>query len=134
MTASPELIAFLATHEGRCQSCGMHPEKQGGHREGCREGVRRRDESMAATTAAHPGDVEIVDAAIRAACSKGEPFSANSLRHLTDRLDEPAVIGARMRSWLASKRIKRVGDTPSDSPGTHAHRIGLYLPTERWAA
>lgn len=131
---SPELLEYLRSIPERCSFCGFHIEIQG-HRGGCQlTGERLRDEGMDATTEAHPGDVAIVDAAIDAACRKGEPFSANDFRHLVDRVEQPAVIGARIRSWLASKRIKRVGDTPSTSPGTHAHRIGCYVPTERWSA
>lgn len=131
LAAQTELHDFLTTMPGRCPECAWHIEKQG-HARGCsnrNEGQRRGAAGMARASAAHPGDVELVDAAIAKACAIGQPFSANDFRHLVPDLEEPNVIGSQIRSWLSSRRIKRVGDEPSSLPGTHAHRIGLYVPT-----
>ncbi len=125
----PALAKTLRTLPGRCQECAWAPEQQG-HEPGCDnadEPMRRGLAGMARAEVAHPGDVELVDAAIRAACATGEPFSANSLRYLVEQVEQPAVIGARIRAAVTSKRIKRVGDEPSTLTGTHGHRIGRYV-------
>lgn len=128
---TPALLATLATLPGRCLHCGWHTETQG-HHAACvdaDEPLRRGVAGMARTVAAHPADVELVDAAIRAAMATGEPFSANSFRHLVGQVKEPHVIGSRIRAAVASKRIKRVGDEPSSLPNTNGHRIGRYVAT-----
>lgn len=127
---------------GRCTACGLAPIQ--GHRAtsddglivtGCTPsgpvglaiGRHLASVGMARTVEAHPDDAALVDAAIAAAAKSGREFSANDLRYLTNRVEAPAVIGARMRAWVSSKKLRRVGDVPSDLPGTHGHKIGRYV-------
>lgn len=127
MTA-PDL-AWLAELPGRCPRCYWHIGSMG-HKNTCRDSSephRRAEAGMSRAEAARPGDVELVDRAIREACAKGEPFSANNFRHLVEQVEQPAVIGARIRAAVNGKRIKRVGDEPSTLVGTHGHRIGKYV-------
>ena len=128
---SPDLLAFLVAQPGRCTECGLHIDHMG-HRPTCsraNDGERLAVEGMDRAVAANPADADVVDRAIAEACRAGREFSANDFRHLCDRISQPNVIGARIRAWSTSKRITRVGDTPSTLPGTHAHRIGTYRPT-----
>lgn len=126
-------LAWLADFPGRCPDCLLHIEAQG-HRSPCEPsgplgvllGRKLADRGMSRTVAAHPDDAAIVDAALEVAVASGRQFSANDFRHLVTKVSEPHVIGARYRTLINSKRVKRVGDTPSSSPGTHAHRIGVY--------
>ena len=133
---TPTLLNFLRTLPGRCQECGHHAEIQG-HERSCSnasEPFDRAAEGMARTVVAHPDDAAIVDEAIASACRAGIEFSANDFRHLTERIESPSVIGARIRAAVTSGRIRRVGDEPSNLPGTHAHRIGRYIAAGRKAA
>jgi hypothetical protein len=134
-------LSFLTELPGRCPDCLLHTTTQG-HRShltdgtptGCDNtgplglilGRKLAKRGMARAEAAHPADVEIVDKAIAAACARGQRFSANDFRHLVPKVERAARHWRAVSRRSSTRQIRRVGDTPSSSPGTHAHRIGVY--------
>ena len=127
MTMSPELLAYMAKQDGRCQSCGCHIEKQG-HSIACAEGAIRRDHALGATTAAHLDDAAKVDAVLADFIRRGREFSSNDTRARLAGV-KGSVIGARFNAAARSRQIRRVGYTPSTDPGTHGHPVAVWLPT-----
>lgn len=84
-----------------------------------------RDEAMeAATNAADPRLVLMVDKVIAEAIESGEPFSANSIRSRMPTV-RSGLIGSRVKAASMRKepRLVCVGDEPSDLKSTHAKPI-----------
>jgi hypothetical protein len=126
--------AWLRAMEDRCSECGCHESKQG-HIAPCEPsgplglilGRRLAERGMARATAAHPGAVAMIDAAILRRVKAGVEFSANTIRAELTSLtpDERPVIGARMNS-LARSLCQKVGEEPSTDPGTHGKTVARW--------
>jgi hypothetical protein len=116
---------YLASRPDRCSGCGFHVPTQG-----CAcPGQRLKFAGQAIASAAHPDDRAKVDAAIRQLAATGRPFSANEVRVLTGGV-RGGVVGAAFNSASQGRTavIKATGDrVPSTDPGTHAHRINVYI-------
>jgi hypothetical protein len=114
------LETWLTEQANRCPQCGFHAKSQG-----CAcEGKRLAAEGMARATAAHPDERAAVDAAIAEAARSGQPFSANSIRHLHN-VAGP-VVGAAFQAAAKAGLIRKLGYEPSTDPGTHGHPVATW--------
>lgn len=114
------LAATLAQRTDRCPH-GWHVPTQG-----CVDcGVAHKFAAQAATLDAHPDDRAKVDAAIRELAASGRPFSANDARAIHG--VKGGVVGATFTALRKEGVIAPCGDETSSDPGTHGHRIFLWI-------
>lgn len=92
------------------------------------EARQERDEKIAmAEDADVTGwDKAVIDQAIEAFATAGEPFSANDLRPLLPEV-RSALMGARFLAAVNRGQIRRVGFVTSTKRNTHAKPVGSYI-------
>lgn len=91
-------------------------------------GTLLRDEAIARVEeASDDWQRATIDQAIRAVAERGRAFSANDVRPLLPPGIRPALIGARFLAASKRKAIVHVGMVASTDPGTHGHRVSLWL-------
>ena len=125
MSTPPNLLAYLVTLPGRCELCGAHTKTQG-HTGGCTAaGVEFGRRGMERATEARPAAADKVEHAIRHLAATGKQFSANDARKIHG--VKGGVVGATFNRLREAGVIQPVGLERSSDPGTHGHRVNLWI-------
>lgn len=88
-------------------------------------GLALKERGQSIATAAHPDDRARVEAAVRELAASGRPFSANDARAIHG--VKGGVVGATFTALRKEGVIAPCGDETSSDPGTHGHRIFLWI-------
>lgn len=112
------LPEWLANRPDRCPA--GYAAEQHPHLCVC-PGLAAKARGQAATTAAHPDERALVEAAIRAAAATGRPFSANSIRSAHG--VRGPVVGATFTALRQAGVIRPRGDVTSTGASANGHRI-----------